>query len=478
METEKSSAIQSYNPNEASQEMLEVISDNLSQYLKHLGLPHNEILVEVKQRQRVIVNIHEIIPDLSDRQKKSAYYLSKFISASIMGLFDAALNYLWDETIQSLRDKVIIFDLDYFYNSVIKDEKKREKFKNEEDLIRLDDWQLVSGCKETGIISEIGYKHLDYIREMRNHASAAHPNHNEISGLQLVSWLETCIQEVIGKEPEGAVIEVKKLLTSLREERLGEYDIPPITEAIKKLPIDLISSLLRSVFGMYVDPNMISKARRNINLIASKIWLSSSDELRYEIGLKYSSFEVNGEIKKRDRAYDFLENVEGLMYLPQDTLSLKLNESLDDLLNTHNGWDNFHNEPISAKLVQSFIHNSGEIPINCLKNYVRVLTICRIGNQYGVSNNAQPIYDELITKWSNNEAKYLIILLEDDYKLLSKFQFTACQNNFKEVIKIISTNITDSVIEEMLNLIKKFPNSQLSSISKDRRFKEKITILK
>ncbi|NES06504.1 MAG: hypothetical protein F6K22_29025 [Okeania sp. SIO2F4] len=52
---------------------------------------------------------------------------------------------------------------------------------------------------------------IDYIRDMRNHASAAHPNHNEITGLQLASWLETCIQEVIGKEPEGAVIEVKKL---------------------------------------------------------------------------------------------------------------------------------------------------------------------------------------------------------------------------------------------------------------------------
>ena len=46
-------------------------------------------------------------------------------------------------------------------------------------------------------ITQLGYKHLDYIRDMRNHASAAHPNHNEITGLQLASWLETCIQEVI-----------------------------------------------------------------------------------------------------------------------------------------------------------------------------------------------------------------------------------------------------------------------------------------
>lgn len=40
--------------------------------------------------------------------------------------------------------------------------------------MKLDDWELVKGCKDTGIITQIGFKHLDYIRDMRNHASAAH----------------------------------------------------------------------------------------------------------------------------------------------------------------------------------------------------------------------------------------------------------------------------------------------------------------
>ena len=58
---------------------------------------------------------------------------------------------------------------------------QRSKFKDESNLNKLDDWVLVKGCRETGIISDIGYKHLDYIRDMRNHASTAHPNHNELT---------------------------------------------------------------------------------------------------------------------------------------------------------------------------------------------------------------------------------------------------------------------------------------------------------
>ena len=47
------------------------------------------------------------------------------------------------------------------------------------------------------MISDIGYRLLDNIKFMRNWASAAHPNQNELTGLQLIEWLETCIREVI-----------------------------------------------------------------------------------------------------------------------------------------------------------------------------------------------------------------------------------------------------------------------------------------
>lgn len=123
-----------------------------------------------------------------------------------------------------------------------------------------------------------------------------------------------------------------------------------------------------------------------------------------------------------------------MSYLPDDTLALKLNEALDALLITHNGRNNFHNEPTPAKLVKFFIPSSGKIPKSSMMNYVRVLTICRIGNEYGVSNTAQEIYDNLIAQWSNDEARCLIQLLDEDSKLLSKLQFNSCQQQFKYMI--------------------------------------------
>lgn len=160
-------------------------------------------MVSCVERGRVIANLPSVIEQIPFARLPQSVYISKFVAACGAGLFDAALNFLWDETVKNLRDKVARFDLDYFYDSVVTSPERRKKLKSQEDLAELDDWELVRGCHLTGILSEIGFKHLDYIRNMRNWASAAHPNQNALTGLQLVSWLETCIREVIGKEPTG-----------------------------------------------------------------------------------------------------------------------------------------------------------------------------------------------------------------------------------------------------------------------------------
>ena len=155
---------------------------------------------------------------------------------------------------------------------MITDENRREKLNDEEDLAKIDEWELIRGCHLTGILSDIGYKHLDYIRDMRNWASAAHPNQNELTGFQLISWLETCIKEVIGKEPEGAVVEVRRFLTSIRNNQLSTNDASHINAGIEYLPTDIAKSLLRTLFGMYTAESSPVQVKANVRLVCAKAW--------------------------------------------------------------------------------------------------------------------------------------------------------------------------------------------------------------
>lgn len=442
----------------------------LRDYLAICGLPSDDVLVEVRQRALVIKNLPAVVSDLSDDQRKAAMYISKFTAACASGLFDAALSYLWDETIRNLRLKVSRFDLDYFFDTVVKDQKQRPKFSSETDLESLQDWDLITGCRDTGIIGKVGYMHLDYIRNMRNHASAAHPNQNELTGLQLVSWLETCIKEVLAKEPEGPAIEARRLLNSLRNEVLSQDDVPHIATALKAMPNDVLVSLVRSAFGMYTDSAIEAQVRSNIGLIAPDMWAVCPDDGRYEIGVRAASFRVNGEASRAKLGRAFLDLVHGLPYLPEDTLSVEMSAALDDLIQAHNGYNNFHNEPSPARSLAKYVPDNGIVPPSVAARYVKVVTMCKIGNGYGVSNAAMPTYNSLIGCWQEDHVRSFVHLLEDD-SVRSRLQFTPCATNYRQLADHFATRVTDQNLKEALDAIVSFPPNQLHNASKDANFK-------
>jgi len=456
---------------------LDSLSTSLSTYLGYLGLPTDSVLVGLDERRKVINNMPSIMPALTEGQRSSAMYISKFSAACVVGLFDAALNYLWDETIRNLRLKVVQFDLDYFYDTAITDANQRSKFRDESDLEKLDDWVLVRGCRETGIISDIGYRHLDYIRDMRNHASAAHPNHNELTGLQLASWLETCIKEVIGKEPEGAAIEVKRLLRSIREEILSATDVPPIAGAIVRLPEDLAHSLLRTAFGMYTDLRLDANVRNNIRFLAPEVWEVCSEDAKYDVGLKHGSFSANGEVSRANLARDFLTVVSGLAYLPANTIAIEMTYALDALLAAHNGWNNFYNELSPARLLQSFVPASGNIPDSVLGKYVKILTMCYVGNGYGVSSGAESIYSNLINRWQDSQISQFIRLTRDS-EIASRLQFSSCQTRYQKLASRLVDQATHPNVKLALEFIKDFPTEKLDRIGNDSRFQTALKTVK
>ena len=245
---------------------------------------------------------------------------------------------------------------------------------------------------------------------MRNHASAAHPNQNGITGLQISAWLETCIVEVLAKEPAAPAFEVRRLLNSLRMEQLSEDHVPPIAGALQQLPEDLSASLLRAILGMYTDPAIGSQVRDNLRMVANSVWEVVSDDARREAGLKQATLTVNGEVKRASLAREFIEIVEGQEFLTESTLATELSTALDSLMTAHQGWHNFHTEPGPARLLNRLVPQSGSVPRAVMEKYVKTVLMCRIGNGYGVSWEAEPHYDELLARFNDS---HILIPFDD-----------------------------------------------------------------
>ena len=177
------------------------LNTQLEKYLVNVGLPINDVVAPIAERKKVIaqlVDALEILP-YSDRGK--ALYLSRFTIAIAAGLFDGALNYLWDETVRALRQQVIRFDIQYFYSVAEKISSRYKTLTKPEEIDQVSEHDLLEGCRRIGLITDVNYQRLENVNFMRNHASAAHPNDNEIDGYEMLSWLTVCLKYAITAEP-------------------------------------------------------------------------------------------------------------------------------------------------------------------------------------------------------------------------------------------------------------------------------------
>ena len=450
---------------------VESFGEELTDYLEQMGLPKDDILVPYNRRRPVFQNMPTVLEYLSNEQRSSAAYISKFVAACGVGLFDAALNYLWNETVKNLREKVARFDIAYFFDTAVSDSDQRSKLRNEDDLEKIDDWQLIRGCRLTGIITDNGFRHLDYVRNMRNYSSAAHPNQNEITGLQMAGWLETCILEVLAKEPEGPVIKVGRLLKSIREEHLSESDVPSIEEGLDSLTEDLADSLLRSVVGSYTDKDIESWIRDNIRLLAPPIWDTVTDEARREVGLKHANLAANGEVRRADLAREFIEIVDGMEYLPESTLSSELSNAIDTLMAAHNGMNNFYTEPAPARFLHRLVPESGNIPRSVLIKYIKAVTMCRIGNGHGESWNATSYYDEMLARFPDGQIIEFIRLIQDG-EVSSRLQFRRSARNFQSIASGLKDRAVRPRLKEMLEFVEGYDTNQLGDILSDGRYEQ------
>jgi hypothetical protein len=447
---------------------IDKFSAQFVQYLQDCGLPHENVLVVVDERRKVINLVPDLVALVAQERRAEAMYMSKFVAACGAGLFDAALNFIWDEVVLSLRRRVARFDLAYFYDTAVPP-ADREDYETETDLVSLSDSALIKGAHACGMLTDIGYKHIDYIRDMRNWASAAHPNQAQLTGYQLVAWFETCLKEVILREPEGAVLIVGRLLHNLRQHSITDGDVPAVADSIKRLPLPLLSALLRSIMGLYCDPRQDVRVRDNIKRIAKHVWSVSDDRSRGDSGLKYATYAANADVDRKALAHEFLELVDGLAYLPPSDLALNITQLAAQLETTHDAWDNFHHEPPLARQLRRYIPQNGDIPAQANDEYVRVLTRCRVGRRAGVASGAAPIYDALIDLFTETQIKAFVRTLYTQ-EIMGRLDNTGCSDRFRAIAARLRPKIVSQAIKRVFDAIDRATAAQLPLLSKDDVF--------
>jgi len=428
-------------------------------------------LASIDERGVSMANLQRILTRIDSNQRQRSVYLSKFIAAVATGLFDAALNYLWDETILELRNRVVQYDLSYFYDNAGLNVEKRKKVNTAKDLDQLTDSELIQGAKEIGLVSQIGFKHLDYIRYMRNWVSAAHPNQNEITGLQLIGWLETCVKEVITLPLSNATVEIKKLLASIRAQIFTDQEAKEIAIFFLELTQEQVNNLASGLFGIYTRADSPSNARDNVRKLISYLWDRVDEETRRGFGLSYGKFIVNSDQQEKQWARDFLEHVSGLQYIPDNLKAVEIENALEQLLTAHRGQENFYSEPTFARQLERIVGAHGDIPKQVNQRYVHGLVEVFLTNGYGIAWNAEPVYENLLQKLDSEQALIATLSFREDI-ISSRLQLRLCREKFKELLEMMKPKASTPAMTEIIQLVET-SSAPLDELRNDTRIQQK-----
>ena len=391
------------------------------------------------------------------------------IVAAAVGLFDAALNYLWDETVNELRRRVIGYDLGYFYDVAVLGDMRRH-FADVADLPRVQDADLLRACREIGLLSDAGFAQVDHVRYMRNHASAAHPNQVELTGLQLASWLETCIRQVITLPQDPITANTGRLLANIKAARLDAGAVAATASFFEELPLDRADTLARGFFGLYTDAKRTAVVADNVRLLWSELWGFVSDEARFGFGTRYGRFQANAETDLATAARELIDLVDGAEYLPEQIRVVEIDAAIDVLTTAHQGWDNFYNEPGPARSLEELVGHQGNVPAALSNKFVRTVVKTFLGNGSGVATGALPSYRRMLGSLTPGQAGRALRAFTDPV-ISSLLSTSSARRQWGELLDVLEPKLTRAADRGLYDEIRAFTGTpdQLHGDSKIAR---------
>jgi hypothetical protein len=328
-------------------------------------------------------------------------------------------------------------------------------------------------CRRIGLLNDVNFERLRQVNYLRNHASSAHPNENDISGIEMLSLLETCLKYAITARPNHSVIRIKQLLENIRKNKIPDEDFAVIGEDISNQPQEKIDDFLLSIFGIYCDPKQEQHVKTNIEKLIPHVWQCALEDTKYQIGSKFGWYQKNGDTDRRNATQKILELVEGLRYRDEDSLAAELMDKLQNLKTVHFEWNNFYNEYAHAKSIMDSLPRTG-VPISVRKLFVKVVCICYCGNgkgyKRGIDENALPYYEYFIETFQVDEIKEFLKLFSDN-EFVFDLDMVQPDERMRDLAKKLKTKTTNVHINKALDIIINFPKQILPKLTNDSSYK-------
>lgn len=326
--------------------------------------------------------------------------IARMCVAVSTGLFDGAMNYIWNAAVLHLRDKIRTFGLP------VVAQIKQNDFE-EKHLLELQDSRLLELCLKLNIIDEDGFFFLDQCRDVRNNFSAAHPTLGKINDREFTTFLNRCVRYALADSALPRGVDIGAFISAVKGPRFNAQQCGIWVQRLTETHDAQRQMLVTMAHGFYCDPNTPEQARLNSIDLCGGLLQGFNASIKSEIINSHSEYVAKGYQDKHAASLQFFEKLGLLGLLNESEQHHIFTRAISRLWDVHNGTNNFYNEPAFAERLLE-LSAQGAIPETAQEQYVQTVGCCRVGNGYGVSNAAVRYYDQMIQNFSPREISTLI----------------------------------------------------------------------
>lgn len=395
-----------------------------------LGIPR-EVLADDEEIQQAWLNLPRELRLIPPQQINEL--IARMCVAASVGLFDSAMNFIWNASILHLRDKVRGFGL-----SAVRQVVSKTDFE-EKHLVALQDSALLELCLKLNLIAEEGYFFLDQCRNVRNKFSAAHPTLGRVNDREFILFLNRCIKYALVGSSSPTGVDIQSFISAVKGSRFTDGQCDVWVNRLRETHEAQRRTLIGMIHGIYCDPSTAQPARLNVLDLCNVLKNEFSSDTQSDLINRHSDYLAKGNAGSHAASLQFFEKLDLVSLLNESEQHSLFAKALTRLWNVHLAMNNFYNEPPFAERVLDLSKNN-ETPETIQEQFVQVIVCCYIGNGYGVSWDAEAKYKTMIEDFSPREIAIMIRLRSEDGILKERIsQDPSCMSRFREAVALIDS---------------------------------------
>ena len=409
-------------------EVSRLTENMLEQLTQALGVPRDVVALDDQIEEawsRLPRLINRIPPQLRDEK------IVKVCIAIASGLFDSAINYVWNAAIVELRQKVRRFGL-HVVPQILDDKSFDEK-----SLLELKDIELLDLCLKLNLITDENFFFLDQCRATRNNYSVAHPSSGNVDEDEVLNFISRCQKHALSSEQNPKGVDTKNLLDALKSSRFKRNQREEWERRLRAtydVQRELIFGMLH---GIYCHPEAGEEARVNALELCVPFSEEFTPKVKSTLVDRHQDYRAKGDDKRHVASQNFFKEL-GLVALLSDLeVHDMITRASKNLLLVHSSWDNFHNEPPFASSLEQLTRGI-PIPNSAMATFVEAVVTCGVGNIYGVSNAAMPNYRAMVRSFSPSAIRIMLELPQNSNAVAGRIKTSVdCQKRYKNLVRLL-----------------------------------------